>query len=113
MKPQPNKRARLSEDSGPVVDSCGEATLSNASEPQTVDCAMKNEGDDSELKTERINSDQPILFTGGTLRKYQIEGYKWLQVKKFLPESSKSHCILKKSQANADNLIVKGWGGEI
>lgn len=81
VKPQPNKRARLSEDSGPVVDSCSEATLNNASELQTVDCVTQNEGGDSESKTERKNGDQPILFTGGTLRKYQVEGYKWLQVK--------------------------------
>ena len=56
-----------------------------------ADGEIENEEKEEKLKREteekallEKNEEHPILFTGGTLREYQKEGYKWLRVIKII-----------------------------
>ena len=56
-----------------------------------ADGEIGNEEKEEKLKREteekallEKNEEHPILFTGGTLREYQKEGYKWLRVIKII-----------------------------
>ena len=73
------KRAKISEDQSVIPlqsDSEKESALVDTVASDTVDRGSVDSGNDVAEK----KNGQPLLLTGGTLRKYQMEGYKWLQV---------------------------------
>lgn len=74
------KRAKISKDqpTSPLQgDAEQESAVADAAVSDTVDGGHVDSGTDV---AEKKNEGQPLLLTGGTLRKYQMEGYKWLQV---------------------------------
>ena len=78
------KRAKISEDESTIAppplqgdSESQESAVADMAASDAVDGGCDDSGKDV---AEKKNEGQPILLTGGTLRKYQVEGYKWLQV---------------------------------